>query len=468
MLDEGSIEGAVLHGAFSGKPIMVGRHLGGGGQGDVYVVDYAGEKKALKWFRNPQDVPDALYGVIAKNAKMGSPGSEFIWPIEPTTKSRVCVDTPQGWRSLETFGYVMDLIPSGYYSLKDYASSVARFDSYKVAVDACLGISRVFRILRSRGLCYQDLNAGNFFFEPHKGDVVICDCDNVAANGTSTGVLGTPGFMAPEIVRDDWEYYHNRAYQAEYQHTGRRRVMPSYKTDRFSMGVLFFMLLTLNNPLIGRRALAMLDEEHLASIFGFDALFMFDPHNQDNAPDPVVNAHAIKLWDRLPFYMREVFQRAFSHEAIFNENARVTEGEWIEALVRLRADIIKCPCGSPADLFVDAAGDATCAACGRRVRPPLRLAFANGVRVPALPGTRIYRIQVGPTQVGHELDPFAAVIAHMSNPRLWGMRNLSGIPFVVRSADGGKRVYADRDVVPMRPGLRIVAHDKEIRVERND
>ena len=42
-----------------GAPIKIVKYLAGGGQGDVYVVEYAGKKKALKWYRNAGNNPEA-------------------------------------------------------------------------------------------------------------------------------------------------------------------------------------------------------------------------------------------------------------------------------------------------------------------------------------------------------------------------------------------------------------------------
>ncbi len=45
------------------------------------------------------------------------------------------------------------------------------------------------------------LNDGGFFIDTRSGDVLVCDCDNVAADGDNFGIGGMPGFMAPEVVR---------------------------------------------------------------------------------------------------------------------------------------------------------------------------------------------------------------------------------------------------------------------------
>ena len=45
-----------------GAPIKILKHLGSGGQGDVYCVEYQGKKKALKWYKpGVLRNPDAFY-----------------------------------------------------------------------------------------------------------------------------------------------------------------------------------------------------------------------------------------------------------------------------------------------------------------------------------------------------------------------------------------------------------------------
>jgi hypothetical protein len=76
----------------------------------------------------------------------------------------------------------------------------ARFSSMEATVNACLNIIIAFRDLHRAGRSYQDLNDGGFVIRLSDGDVMICDCDNVAPDGVSLGIAGKPGYMAPEIV----------------------------------------------------------------------------------------------------------------------------------------------------------------------------------------------------------------------------------------------------------------------------
>ena len=68
------------------------------------------------------------------------------------------------------------------------------------------------------------------FFDPDTGDVLICDNDNVSANGIdNSSVYGTPRFMAPEIVMG--------------------QAKPSRNTDLYSLAVLLFYMFMMGHPL---------------------------------------------------------------------------------------------------------------------------------------------------------------------------------------------------------------------------
>ena len=230
-----------------GASIMVDEFLAEGGQGEVYVVEYRGEKKALKWYKKSSlgTKPLAFYDNIKQNILRGAPSQEFLWPIDLTE-----------WKD-GTFGYVMDLRPEGFYELTEFLLCHVRFHSYKAVIDVALKIVSAFRALHNAGYAYQDLNDGNFFINPNDGKVLICDNDNVAPEGVETGIMGKPRYMAPEIVT--------------------KLGKPNSLSDRFSMSIILFLLFFNTHPLEGKRYLvpaltAMLQEK----LYGSEPLFIMD------------------------------------------------------------------------------------------------------------------------------------------------------------------------------------------------
>ena len=227
----------------AGGEAVVSRELGRGGQGIVYLVRYNGREYALKWyFISRIKNPEAFRNNLRKNIEDGAPegGKQFIWPLFLTETKK------NG-----AFGYLMRLAPSGYESFTDIYNGYrwekprvkgqparklkVKFASLDVMLTAAINIVKAFRALHLAGKSYQDLNDGGFFIDTKTGDVLVCDCDNVAADGDNFGIGGMPGFMAPEVVRGI--------------------AKPDVLTDRYSLAVVLFKLFFRGDPLEGSKVL---------------------------------------------------------------------------------------------------------------------------------------------------------------------------------------------------------------------
>jgi DNA-binding helix-hairpin-helix protein with protein kinase domain len=409
--------------------------LGSGGQGEVYVVGYQGETKALKWYKRTlvRDGCQDFLKNLRKNVSKGSPSQEFVWPLDVVR------------REDGRFGYVMDLVPPEYHQASEFFLHNVWFAEYRRAVDACLVIVKSFRVLHDRGYSYQDINGGNFFINPQTGKVLICDNDNVAPNGVSTGIMGTPRFMAPEVVT--------------------RRSLPDVYSDRFSMSVLIFMLLCLNHPLEGRRStFPALTPEIQERLYGSEPLFVMDPNDRSNAPDPKVHVNMIKIWDCLPSYMRAFFSRAFSQEALLEPRKRPTEADWMQVLARFRSDMVPCTCGST--VFTEDGAFARCDNCGRAVGGPVKLQIGNEYALPGVPGTRIYRCQTGICNAADALDRLAQVVSSSDGQRA-GIMNTGNEPWDATTSKGVARAVQPKDVVPLKPGITIRMNDATVSMVSN-
>src|SRR5205823_3368245 len=115
------------------------------------------------------------------------------------------------------------------------------------------------------------------------------------------GVLGTPDFMAPEVVRGE--------------------ALPSNKTDLYSLSVLLFYMLMIGHPLLGKRILNIRcwDAAARELLFGKEPVFIFDPSDDSNAAidmahDPTGEAGgtALMYWAIYPQALRNTFTKAFT------------------------------------------------------------------------------------------------------------------------------------------------------------
>lgn len=393
----------------SQRVARVVRLIGEGGQGTVYEVAVDGEatNSALKWYfphTGTEHQRRAIEGLIRR----GAPNSRFLWPTEVVESE-----------ALPAFGYLMPLRPEGHAALSSLLKGRLAVRSV-VRTTLCRELARSFLNLHSQGLCYRDISFGNIFLDPDSGRPLICDNDNVAIdNGSPSPVLGTRKFMAPEIVRGE--------------------AHPSTVTDLWSLAVLLFYILVVGHPLLGRReqAFACWDEAAELAMFGHDPVFVFDPDDDSNRPDPVHDPGVASNWRRLPADVRQLFVKAFStgvHDPI---NGRVAESVWQRSMARLEDSLALCRrCG--AELFHDPADtQPSCWACRSPVAPPMRLVFPGGRWVALSDRTRIWDHHVARLPNYEFEHPVAEVTEHPAREGVWGLRNLGSSSWHAIPPEGG-------------------------------
>ncbi|MCI1673760.1 MAG: hypothetical protein LKI34_06065 [Bifidobacterium tibiigranuli] len=384
--------------------------LGRGGQGIVYKVDYGGQQKALKWYF-PQKLrqPDDFYKNLEGNIELGAPTENFLWPQDITKKE------------YGSFGYIMDVCPSGFGKMAPYLLKRVRFarpekpdlDNYWLLATSALNIISAFEELHSRGYSYQDINEGGFFINYSTGDVLICDCDNVSPHGGNTGILGIPKFMAPEIVRGE--------------------KLPDVQTDRHSLAVVLAMLLFKSHPLEGKRfsAVSCLTSSNERLIYGVHPHFVYDPDNGINWPDPAVQKNMVTLWKIYPEYIRDAFRDAFSQKRLLGKQPRMLDSAWLKVIMRLRNDIITCPCGNE-EFLEPGQKESTCSECGNKLYSPFILRFHNR-DIPLFSGAKLYAFH---TEGNEDFKTMTAeIVPSKSNAGKLGIRNLSGTKWFLRNQE---------------------------------
>lgn len=411
--------GQTVHTESSGIPCKTETFLGGGGQGEVYRANLGGKPVALKWYFPASATPQqrkALEVLIKK----GPPNERFLWPMELTSASGV-----QG------FGYVMPLREPRYRGIVDLMKRRIEPDFRALAI-AGMHISHSFLQLHSKGLCYRDISFGNVFFDPNTGDVLICDNDNVAIDGQARAdVLGTPRFMAPEVVRGD--------------------ALPSTETDLFSLAVFLFYALMVHHPLEGRKesSIKCFDLPAMTKLYGTEPVFIFDPANDSNRPVRGYHDNALDFWPIYPQFIRELFIRSFTTGIRDPKNGRVRESEWRAAMAQLHDCIGYCQACGVENFFAatDAKSNVSadrCWSCKKELQSPARIVIGRHV-VFLNSGTKLFSHHVDNAKLYDFSQPVAAVAQHPTDPSIWGLKNLSTDKWVSTNAEG-----AVRDVPPGR------------------
>ena len=396
--------------------------LGSGGQGIVYLADFNGKRYALKWYDVDKiSNPQAFRKNIERNIHDGPPSDKFLWP-KYLTKAN----------DNGTFGYLMDLRPEGYDSFVDIlnmyklhvdpVTGMARkctvqFKSLFSLITAVINIVNAFRQLHRAGKSYQDLNDGGFFINVETGDVLVCDCDNIAPDGYNFGIGGKPGYMAPEIVRGI--------------------AKPNVQTDKYSLAVVLFKLLFRGDPMEGEKVVKdiCLTEASELKHYGKEAVFVFHPGDSSNRPVRGIHDNVIKFWNIYPEYIRLAFTYTFT-VGIGEPNKRIIENEWQKLFIRLRSEIISCPCGRTtfASSFEKLENDNyRCQKCNTEF-PTLKFSNANFL-VPLYQGRKFYSCETN-----NASDDFQTVTGEVVENRLkkgmLGIKNLSGNVWRVKMPDG--------------------------------
>jgi DNA-binding helix-hairpin-helix protein with protein kinase domain len=413
----------------SGLPCVVEEFLGGGGQGEVYRAALAGRAVALKWYL-PAAATAEQRVALELLAKKGPPTDCFLWPLELASAPGV-----------PGFGYVMPLREPRYRGIVDLMKRRVE-PAFRALATAGLDLADSYLQLHARGFCYRDISFGNVFFDPDTGEVLICDNDNVAVDGSAaSGVLGTPRFMAPEVVRGE--------------------ALPSTQTDLYSLAVLLFYLLMVHHPLEGAKeaAIRCLDLPAMTRLYGTEPVFIFDPQDGSNRPVSGCHDNALAFWPIYPRFIRDLFTRAFTDGIRDPQNGRVRESEWRAAMVRLRDSLLYCAgCGAenfydPDRLRMPGSQPAACWACGGLLQLPPRIRVGRSVVV-LNHDTRLFPHHVDDQRLYDFSRPVAAVSRHPQDPALWGLQNVSAEKWVISAADGVKDVAPGRNVT-LAPGVRI-------------
>ena len=414
--------GATLK-TLEGESLQVVDILGEGGQGFIYRIRFRQEYYALKWYKKIES--QRFYDNIQENIARGSPASTFLWPIAVTER-----DERGG------FGYVMETKPDAYKDFSLFILNRVRFSSFASVVNAALQITASFKTLHNKGLSYQDLNDGNFFINPETGDVLIGDNDNVAHDGENLGIQGKPRYVAPEVVMS--------------QHK------PDTFSDRFSLAVILFLLLFRNHPLAGQRDVDGDDpDENELNLYCKSPVFIFDPDDSSNRPKPGIHVNAPKFWAVFPSYVQDLFQKAF-HKSLMrqdgsNREDRIIERDWLKVLVRLRRDLFFCPDCGGLTFYPREGQDAVCINCKRQIEQPAFLEI-RGQRIPLQPGLRLYRYDIDPDNdftVDNIKKEIGLVVQNQKDTRIWGLKNLTDMPWYRRSPGGKEEVRMKGEVIPV-------------------
>ncbi|QEV44916.1 protein kinase [Streptomyces vinaceus] len=429
----GMLDSGTLLTTDSGLGAEVFDLLGAGGQGEVYRVRTPAGYQALKWYY-PTCATPAQEGIVRQLVGRGFDDDRFLWPLDFVADGR------------GGFGYLMDIRPDRFKGLPLLFRRQLR-TSTRALLKACLYTVEAYQALHSRGIAYRDISWGNIFFDPATGDVLVCDNDNAVVEGDSTGISGTMEFMAPELVRGD------------------PGVAPGTQSDLHSLSVLLFMLLMNHHPLKGRRELAIhcLDEAAERKLYGKQPLFVFDPQDRSNAPDPAEQATVLATWAAAPDSLRELFTKNFT-AGLHDPTTRVRESQWRDTLRAVLDAVVECAhCGRQNMTEPRSADPGTCWGCGSTLVLPPRLVLTTPPprtehHILLHRSSRVQAHHLAPEPARHDYGDgtlVAVMTEHPQKPGRFGLANRSASAWTGTRADGSTQRIDPGQTVPLRSGLEL-------------
>ncbi|MDD1673471.1 MAG: protein kinase [Methanomicrobiales archaeon] len=436
--------GQKIKGETQNITFTVRKKLGEGTQGEVYLVEGGGGKFACKWYKLVQATggqKSAIRALVRSGPPRGPSGNRFIWPLD-------LVASPGS----SLFGYTMRLIDMDRFAtLGEVQAHLKPVPSFSTLCTISYQLANSYRALHLNGYCYRDIADGNLMFDPHTGDVLICDNDNVGVNRQShSQVWGTMEYMAPELIRGEKD--------------------PSTETDLHSLAVLLFHLWCWHHPLHGSMEFRfrVWDLPAKRKVYGEEPVFIFHPTDSRNRlPEDPDYATAKIRWAYCPPSLREMFTQAFTI-GLADPKRRVTEGEWQREFLQLRDSIVSCTRCSAENFEEIGVSGSPCWHCRAPIPPHPKLAVRHSAGVHYLTlteGAKILKRHLStPWQEEEKETVIGEVVQHPQQPGVWGIRNLSSRPWKATTAGGEVLEIPPQKAVPLNPGFRILIEGAEVEI----
>ena len=232
-----------------------------------------------------------------------------------------------------------------------------------------LKLARAVRRMHAAGLAHSDLSYKNVLIDPRGANACIIDIDGLVVPGKyPPDVLGTPDFIAPEIICDE---------------KTPRVVLPSQATDKHALAVLIYMYLLHRHPLRGGRFFGPdveSDEEEML-LMGREPVYIEHPTDHSNRNmkreygddlekcKPWIDLDKFSAYKITGPFLAPLFERAFV-EGLKNPMRRPLADEWERAIIKT-TDRLQ-PCSNPSctgKWFVyDGSKHPTCPFCGTKYK----------------------------------------------------------------------------------------------------
>lgn len=347
--------------SFDGEPVeFVDEIIGSGAMKDVY---FSPDKSyVVAFFKTKQDAQakDRLQMITGKykDSLFNQDGGEywekvFCWPkaaLEHNGKLGLIAPTYSKHFFMEFGSKNNDLLgikgkeKEGKWfaaaNLRNRFMDPRELGDWLNHIKMCIFLSRAVKKMHMMGLAHSDLSYKNVLVDPTGGHACVIDVDGLVVPGRyPPDVVGTPDFIAPEVVKT-----------AHLNKNDPNRKLPRRETDQHALAVLIYMYLLYRHPLRGGKVHDVNDEMRDESLtMGEKALFVEHPTDKSNRIK-VADAKPTELpWadtSKIPYsvtgpYLEPLFFQAFV-AGLHDPSMRPSANDWETALVKT-VDLVQ-PC----------------------------------------------------------------------------------------------------------------------------
>ena len=353
----------------NGKEYTLGARLGGGLEGSIfnveglpkYVIKVINDDKMTKTQRDDTYRHlKWLYNLGARNKSIS----------QVLTVPKALLDSHLGYIMLKAYEH------DNLKKFIDIPEDMSQFDdwykkdfSLKKRYQIIVNLFNALRVLHFAGLVFTDLSPNNIMVHRKQNQIVFIDTDNTRNRMDSyLGVLGTPGYMAPEVYRKPDLKLANTYNIDPKILSNCGRITP--ESDIFSAAIIAFQLLTLQHPFIGdevEEGEPELEERALA--IQTDYIFKEGTSN-------VSSMNLVPQFNKLTTpRIRELFYRTFV-DGKNSPSLRPTDEDFLEAFQNAFDLIVECPqCGYSRLYSFEEKND--CINCGSVIGPKIIIVMYN-------------------------------------------------------------------------------------------
>lgn len=227
---------------------------------------------------------------------------------------------------------------------------------WKGSLMICICLARAVRRLHQAGLAHSDLSNKNVLIDPISGRAIVIDIDSLVVPGLfPPDVLGTPGYIAPEVIATQHLPLDDKS-----------RKSPCRSTDEHALAVLMYEYLLCRHPLKGPKVNSTLSaEEDERLSLGEKAVFIDHPTDKTNA----LKNKVISI-DIVGPFLKELFEKTFI-KGLHAPNDRAGAIDWERGLVKTWDLLYPCS-NSKCDhkwfvIDTQKSGEIRCPFCGNKI-----------------------------------------------------------------------------------------------------